>query len=65
VIKVKWGYGYKVFSHKNGLKLSKKMGIFPEMGVSSKKVFAFYARLLMKCSLEVSPGCMPSASCIP
>jgi len=61
VIKTKWGAGYK-FSHKNGLKFSKKVGIFPEMGVSLKKVFTFCAGLLMQRFLEVSPGFIFSAS---
>jgi len=47
-----------MFSHKNGLKFSKKVGIFPKMVVSPKKVFTFYARLLMQRSLEVCFGCM-------
>jgi len=32
------------------------------MGVSSKKVFNFYAGRLMQRSFEVSPGCMTSAA---
>jgi len=35
------------FSHENGLKFSKKIGIFPKIGVSRKKVFTFYAGLLI------------------
>jgi len=31
------------------------------MGVCPKKIFIFHAGLLMERSLEVSPGCMPSA----
>jgi len=40
VIKTKWGPGYKVL-HENGLKFSKMVGIFPEMGVSLKTGFHF------------------------
>jgi len=63
VIKVKWEPGYKVLSHEIGLKSSKKIGIFPEIGTVflHKKVFTFYAGLLVQRSLEVIPVCMPSA----
>jgi len=37
----KWEHGYKFFSHKIGLKFSKKIGIFPEMAVSVKKGLHF------------------------
>jgi len=36
--------GTKVW-HENGLKFSKKVGIFSKMGVSPKKVFSFYVGL--------------------
>jgi len=49
---------HKVFSRENGLKFSEKVGIFLEMDVSPKKVFNFYAGILMQRSLEMSPGCM-------
>jgi len=41
MIKTKWEQSF--FSHENGLKFSKMMGIFPEMDISQKKVFTFYA----------------------
>jgi len=41
VIKGKWGPEYKVFSYENGLKFSKKVSIFPKMGVFSIKGFYF------------------------
>jgi len=60
VIKAKWEPGYKVFSQEIGLKFSKKMGIFPENWVFlQKKVFTFYARLLVQRSPQVSPGYIP------
>jgi len=45
VIKAKWGPRHKVFSQECGLKFSKKVYIFPEMGVSLKKLFIFYGAL--------------------
>jgi len=57
VIKAKWEPGYKVFSHENGLKFSKNVGIFPEMRVSlSKSSSHFYVGLLMQRSLKLSLG---------
>jgi len=47
--------------HKIGLKFSQKLGIFPKMCISPKKVFTFCVGLLMQRSLAVSPGYMPSA----
>jgi len=37
VIKAKWEPGYNAFSHENGLKFSKKIGIFLKMGFLKKK----------------------------
>jgi len=59
VTEVKFGPEYKVFSHENGLKFSKKLCIFPKMNVSSKKVFTFYVELLMQRILEVNHGFCP------
>jgi len=62
VIKTNWKPGYKVvFLQKIGLKFSKKIGIFPEWVFLHNKIFTFYAGILVQRSLEVSPGCMPSA----
>jgi len=56
MIKDKWRPENKVFLYENGLKFTKSEKIFPKMGVSPKKVFTFYAGLLilMQRSLEVS-----------
>jgi len=53
-----WGQ-VGIWVHENGLKFSKKVGIFPKMLL--QKGLHFYARLLMQRSFQVSPGCMPSA----
>jgi len=49
------------FSHENVLKFSEKVGIFPKIHVFQKKIFTFYAGLLMHRLIELSPWCMPSA----
>jgi len=57
----KWRPVYKVFSHENGLKFSKKVAIFSKTDLLQTKVFTFYEVLLLQCFLEVSPTCMPNA----
>jgi len=47
------------------LKFSKKIGIFQKWIFLHKKVFTFYVGLLVQCSLEVSPECVPCASSNP
>jgi len=44
MIKAKWESWYKLFSHENGLKCSKKVGIFPEIGISPKDVSSLFMR---------------------
>jgi len=46
VIKAKREPGYIVFSHENERKFSKNIGIFPEVGISSKKDLHFLRRAL-------------------
>jgi len=60
-IKAKWGLGTNFFLHENGLKFSRKVGIFPKMVVSPKKVFTFFTRLLMQRFFEWALHTCPSA----
>jgi len=61
VIKAKWGPGAKFFT-RNRAKIFKKDRHLSDMDIFHKKVFTFYVGLLVQRSLEVSSGCMLSAS---
>jgi len=61
MIKTKWGW-YKIFRTKLGWNFLKSYAFFRKWVFLHKKVFTFYVGLLLQCSLEVTPGCMPSAS---
>jgi len=53
--------GTRVRSFENGRKFFKKVGIFPEMGVSPRKgLHFFYTGLLTQYFFELTPRCMPS-----
>jgi len=60
VIKDKWGPEYKHFSHENGRKFSKKLGIFPEW-LFLKNGIQFLRGFLMQRFVEINPEFRPSA----